>query len=181
MAHARYAPVSEHLPLHVTATGTTVAVGALVNTTSATTITGGGASQAITPASMSNITVGMWLNIANGSGGAAENVQVTAVNQSAGTFTAVFANAHSGAYTIISLRGTFLGKLVVNQPGTGVTITLYNGHPSTSPAAGAPIAVLTGLAAGQVFTYDCLCNRGLFYTLAGTAGDYTITSLDQQI
>lgn len=71
----------------------------LVNTTSATTISAG--LQTVTPASMANIMVGMKLTFSGGTG-ATEVVTVASVNASAGTFTAVFANGHSGAYTIVS-------------------------------------------------------------------------------
>jgi hypothetical protein len=176
MGHPRNAPVGEYLPFRVNATASSpVAVGALVNTTSATTITAG-TGVVVTPASMANIAVGMQLNVANGSG-TAETVQVLSVNQTAGTFTANFANNHSGAYTIISLKGSYLGSIVINQIGSGVSITLYNGHPSLLPAAGTPFAVITP-AVGVPYDYHCLCNRGLFYTLTGTPGDYTITYLD---
>lgn len=70
-----------------------------VNTTSATTIVAG--QQVVTPASMANITVNSKLVFSGGTG-AAETVVVQSVNNSAGTFTATFANGHSGAYTIVS-------------------------------------------------------------------------------
>lgn len=179
MAHGRTSVVGDYLPLHITSLATSAtAVGASVNTTSATTIVAG--LNTVTPASMANLVEGQWLNFANGTG-AAENVQIFNINTVAGTFQANFANGHSGAYTIISLRGTYLGKLVINQAGTGVTITLYNGHPSTSPA-GTPIAVLTGFSIGQSYDFNCSLQRGLFYTVAGTTpGDYTITYLDMPV
>lgn len=172
--HERYAPIGEHQPLHVTTTGTTVPVGKAVSTTSSTTIAAG-SNVVVTPASMNNIEVGMMLNFANGTG-TAEDVKVKSVT--ATTFTADFVNNHSGAYTIISRRGAFLGRLVVNAAGTGVTITLYNGHPSVLPDAGAAFAVVTP-AAGSTLIFDCAVDKGLFYTLAGTPGDYTLTFLDQ--
>lgn len=180
MGHPRRAPVGEYTPLHITATGTTVAVGELVDTTGTTSITAG-SNVTITPASIVNILPGMWLNIANGVG-TPENVQVTSVNVVAGTFVvASLANNHSGSYTIISLKGSFVGALVVNAVGTGITITLYNGHPSTLPVAGTPFAVITPVA-GNSYPYNCWCSHGLFYTVAGTtAGDYTLTYLDSQV
>lgn len=179
MGHPRRAPVGEYTPLHITTAGTNVAVGAQVNTTGTTSITAG-SNVTITPASIVNILPGMWLNLANGTG-TAENVQVASVNVAAGTFVvSSLANNHSGAYTIISYRAIYLGAIIVNGAGTSMTLTLYNGHPSTLPAAGTPFAVIT-LAAGQDHTFNCRCNRGLFYTLAGTtAGDYTLTYLDSQ-
>jgi len=178
MPHVRYSPIGDYTPLHVTSTGTTVPVGSLVSTTSATTITAG-ANVVVTPASMSNIFAGMQLNVANGTG-TAENVLVTAIDKGAGTFTATFANNHSGAYTIISLRGSYLGSVVVGAAGSGVTITLYNGHPSTLPVAGTSFSVLTP-AVGASYVFNCWCPRGLFYTLAGTPGDYTINAADSGV
>ncbi len=67
-----------------------------VNTTSATTIVA--STMAVTPVSMSNIVPGMSLYLAGGTG-AAELVVVQSTT--ATTFTATFANGHSGAYTII--------------------------------------------------------------------------------
>lgn len=160
--------------MHITATGTLVPVGLCVSTTSATTITAG-SNVVVTPANMANIQVGMTLNFANGTG-TAEDVKVKSVT--ATTFTADFVNNHSGAYTILSRRGTFLGKLIVNAPGTGVTMTLYNGHTSMLPDPGSAIAVVTPTA-GSTLVFDCACDKGLFYTVAGTVGDYTITFLDQ--
>lgn len=69
----------------------------LVNTTAPTTVVAG--SQVVTPASMANIVVGSQLVFAGGVG-ATETVTVTAVT--ATTFTATFANGHSGGYTITS-------------------------------------------------------------------------------
>lgn len=69
----------------------------LVNTSSATTVVAG--TQAVTPASMTNITVGTKLTFSGGTG-ATETVTVLSTTQT--TFTATFANGHSGAYTIVS-------------------------------------------------------------------------------
>lgn len=71
---------------------------ALVATTSSTTITA--STMAVTPASMANIFVGTQLNFSGGTG-TAEIVTVLSVT--ATTFTATFANSHSGAYNIASV------------------------------------------------------------------------------
>lgn len=71
----------------------------LVNTTSLTTVVAG--INTVTPASMANIAVNSKL-IFSGGTGATETVVVQSVNTSTGTFTANFANGHSGAYTIVS-------------------------------------------------------------------------------
>lgn len=70
----------------------------VVNTTSATAISPGVAT--VTPASMSGITVGQQLFLYGGTGAPtnSETTTVTAVTGS--TFTATFAQAHSGAYVI---------------------------------------------------------------------------------
>jgi len=68
-----------------------------VTTSSATTVTAG--TMAVTPLSMSNIAIGTTLRFSGGTG-ATEDVIVNAVT--ATTFTATFANGHSGAYTITS-------------------------------------------------------------------------------
>jgi hypothetical protein len=125
---------------------------------------------------MNNIVPGMILNIANGTG-TAEDVLVKSVT--ATTFTADFAYNHSGAYTIISRRGAYLGRVLINAVGTSITLTLYNGHPSILPDAGAALAVITPAANMPPQVFDCACDKGLFYTVAGTtAGDYTLTYLD---
>jgi hypothetical protein len=179
MGHPRGAPIGEYIPFPITTLGTALPVGALVSTTSTTVITAGN-NVTVTPASITNIMPGMVLNFANGTG-VAETVTVLSVNYSAGTFTANFANDHSGAYTIISLKGTYVGRLNVNTAGTSITITLYNGHPSTLPVPGQVFASITPVA-GASMAFDCFCSRGLFYTVAGTtAGSYTIMYLDSNV
>lgn len=64
-------------------------------TSSSTTISAGTAT--VTPASMASIYVGSQLNFSGGTG-SSETVVVTAVTST--TFTATFANGHSGGYTI---------------------------------------------------------------------------------
>lgn len=171
--HTRFAPVYEYTPQHINALAAVVPVGSCVSTTSATTITAG--TQTVTPASMANITPGMLLNFANGTG-TAEVVTVQLVT--ATTFTATFVNGHSGAYTITSLRGISLGTLVVGNAGSAVTLTLYNGSPNLQPNPGTVIGVITPVA-GATYIFNCNAQLGLFYTLAGTtAGDYTLMYLD---
>lgn len=175
--HSRVSPVLEYQPLHITATGTIVPVGLGVSTTSSTTITAGNG-VVVTPASMANIYAGMILNIANGTG-SAEDITVSSITST--TFTANFVNNHSGAYTIISRRGIDLGKIVVNTSTTSAaSLTLYNGHPAILPDAGVAFAVidLNSLPRAAHFDYECSCNKGLFYTLTGTPGDYTLMYLD---
>jgi hypothetical protein len=163
-------------PFRINALQTTVAaIGNNVATTSATTITAGNG-VVVTPASMQNITVGRWLNF-NGGTGSPEDVQVLSVT--ATTFTANFVNNHSGAYVISSSRTVDLGHLTVNQAGTSIVITLYDGHPNAW-VAGTSIAVISPNVSEPTRSFDIRCNRGLFYTVTGTtAGDYTVTYHDR--
>lgn len=64
-------------------------------------------------------------------------------------------------------HGTFLGSVVINKAGTGDTIVLANG--TTVFANITPVA-------GATYIYDNKCNGGLFVTITGTAGDYTINA-----
>lgn len=157
-----------------------IPVGSAVNTTSATTIVAGSAVP-VTPASLSGITVGKLLNIAGGTG-TAETVRVKSIVAGV-SFTADFTNNHSGAYTISSLSPTWLGKVVINQPGSGVSLSLYNGNPNVLPQAlnAGLFAVIQPSAAGQSFDFGCVCDYGLFYTLTGTAGDYTLLYQDGMV
>lgn len=160
--------------LHVTAAAGPIAVGRFqVQTTASTATAGGGAATAVTPASMVNINVGDWLEIFGGTG-ASERVQVTA--KTATTFTANFANAHSGTYNITTRHKTYLGTICINKVGTGDTITLYDGNPNWTIQPGTAFAVITPVAGYLDYHVECL--YGLYYTVAGTAGDYTIAFLD---
>ena len=171
--HTRIAPIGEYKIAHITTIGTVVPVGVCVSTTAPTTITAG-AGVVVTPVSMANIVVGMWLNVANGTG-TAEDVQVLSIS-SPTTFTANFANNHSGAYNITSRTGTYLGPIIVGQAGTSMVLTLYDGSPYVLPNVSKVIGVLS-LTAGD-YDFAARCDQGLFYTLAGTPGDITLQYLD---
>lgn len=173
--HSRFAQVGEYKSLRVNATGTVVPVGNCVSTTAPTTITAGNG-VVVTPASMSHIVQGILLNFANGTG-TAEDVIVLSVTST--TFTANFVNGHSGAYNITSRKGISLGSVVINKAGTGDTITLYDGSPNLLPDAGTAFAVIT--PAFGTLTYHGSYDKGLFYTVAGTPGEYTINYLDQDL
>lgn len=160
----------QYRPFHISATqATAAAIGNNVATTSSTTITAG-PGVVVTPASMNNITVGRWLNFSGGTG-TFEDILVTAVGAS--TFTADFVNSHSGGYTISSQRTVDIGDVVVNDPGTTVVLTLYDGNPSATPA-GVAIAVIKPAPGNDTKIDKGRLNRGLFYTLSGTPGDITI-------
>ena len=169
-------PGWQYRPFRINALqATAAAIGNNVATTAPTTITAGN-SVVVTPASMKNITVGRWLNF-NGGTGAAEDIQVISVTTT--TFTANFANNHSGAYVISSSQTVDIGKLVINQAGSSITITLYDVHPNAW-VPGTAFAVITPNVSEPTREYDARINRGLFYTVAGTTpGDYTVTYHDR--
>lgn len=183
--HVRSAPIDEYQPQHISAAGTVVAVGTLVSTTATTTVSAAG-SATITPASMANIVLGMKLNISHGTG-TAEDVVVTAITST--TFTAVFANTHSGTYNICSIKGTFIKGININTFDTAVnTVTLYNGNPNayypgTTTAIGTAFAVIK-LPVGTIPIFLDLpgvVDKGLFYTVSSvtTSIDYTIWYIDE--
>lgn len=162
-------------PFHIAATqATAAAIGNNVATTSSTTITAG-SNVVVTPAAMDNITVGRWLNFSGGTG-TFEDVQVKAVTSS--TFTADFVNNHSGSYTISSQRTVDLWEFDVNDPGTSMVVTLYDGNPNATPA-GTEIAVIKPAAGDDTRIFKVRCNRGLFYECSGTPGDVTVTYHDR--
>ena len=127
-----------------------------INTT-ATTAVGAAGAATITPASMANILLGSSIDVSGGTG-TAETVVVDAVTPT--TFTAVFANTHSGTYNLVSTpiasvtfgSGTnatawvpFLVKPGANannllQPGD--VLTLARTHTSTGQTAGAMLATV---------------------------------------
>ncbi len=169
-------PHREFRPFRINALqATAAAIGNNVATTAPTTITAGNG-VVVTPASMNNITVGRMLNF-NGGTGSPEDVQVLSVTST--TFTANFVNNHSGAYVISSSRTVDLGHFTVNQAGSSILITLYDGHPSAW-VAGTVIGVISPNVSEPTREFMVRCNRGLFYVVSGTtAGDYTVTYHDR--
>ncbi|MDE3097496.1 MAG: hypothetical protein KGK07_16035 [Chloroflexota bacterium] len=168
----RHSPVDaygSYKVLHLAAATTKVmAGGALVDTTSATAVAAPG-SATVVVGSVANLRVGMRLAITDGVG-VAELVVVTAFDPVGVTFTAVFANTHSGTYSVRSLVGTWLGPVIFNALGTAMTLTLYDGHPSLG---GQTLAVIT--PASAPFPFAVACDQGLFYTYTGTtAGDVSV-------
>jgi hypothetical protein len=178
--HQRFAPIGEYTPLHINSAGTLVPVGQCVSTTSNTTITAG-RNVSVLPFSLIGMYPGQRLNI--NSDAQAEDIVINSINPGNGTFTADFQYNHSGAYTIISRTGTDLGNIVVNSPGSGCTLTLYNGHPSLYPDVGTVIAVVNPSVTTPL-SYFCSCDRGLFYSLSITADgspcDITLMYVDQR-
>lgn len=134
----------------------------LVNTTAPTTITA--STMAVTPASMANIQPGTQLVLSAGTG-ATETVTVLSVT--ATTFTATFANGHSGAYTIVS------APLVSLAYSSGaVTETALVPHQFTVPSG-------TVLLPGDVITLARVSSdsTGLASPAALVALDYTLARI----
>lgn len=171
------ASVGDYTPLHVAATGTAVAVGQCYHTTSTDTITASASAQSMLVGSAAGISVGDWVNIYDGSNG--EDVQITAVNTGTNHISAVFTKNHSGTTHVTSKKEVFLGAVIINKVGTTDTITLYNGHPNAQTSS--VIAIITPATTRGDYQYQVRCLWGLFYTVAGTAGDYTITYQDSGV
>lgn len=176
--HARSAPIYEYKPLHITATGTAVPVGNVVGlgkSSMPAIAAGTNVVVTLTASQMAGIYVGMRLNVNDGT--QHEDVVVSARTPT--SFTATFANSYTiNNYWLTGYVPSFIGEFVVNAPGTGVAITLYNGSPNLSPlppGAGA-IAVITP-ATGN-FNHRGKLEYGLYYTLTGTPGDYTLYYAD---
>ena len=124
-----------------------------VNTTSATTISA--SSMAVTPASMANIQVNSLLYISGGTG-TAETVVVTAIT--ATTFTATFAQSHSGAYTIVCNN---IASMTFNA--TSITTAAYT-----------PVALLPGTSSnGTTFLSGIVLQPGDMLTLQRLSNDVT--------
>lgn len=177
--HVRHAPVYEYVPFYVTGAATTAPVGNQVATTSSTAVAAPG-SVTITPGSMANIYVNMLLNISGGTG-TAEDVVVSAVTST--TFTATFANTHSGTYNITSYKATFIRGITINQVGTTPEIILYKGNPNakypgTSTTIGVAFADLKPTAVGFI-DYPGVIDGGLYYTSSGTGINMTIWYADE--
>ncbi len=174
----KMAAYGEYGYVHLAATQATAApvvpTGAtVVNTTTTTAVASAGAAT-ITPASMVGITLGRALAIYRGTG-TAEVVTVTGVTST--TFTATFANTHSGTNTLVSLLPGKLGNIVVNNAGTSMVLTLYDGPPALagiSGPVGQTIAVIAIAAAGTTYRFALETYSQLFYTLTGTVGDLTL-------
>jgi hypothetical protein len=116
-----------------------------VNTTCPNAITAG-SGVVVTPASMTNITVGQLLTVSGGTG-SSEVVQVTAVVAGV-SFTATFANNHSGAYTI---KSSNLASIDYNS--SSITETAYTPH--QLPDLTNNIALIsTPLLPGDVLTFQ---------------------------
>lgn len=184
MPHQRFANISEYVPFHLTtaaATGTPIGTTQRVNTTSTSTIAVG-LSQPFVPASFAGLYVNQVLLVYGGVG-TAEVITISRIDKVGGFCYANFANTHSGTWNIQSVKGTYLGPIVVNKVGSAETLTLYQANPAATgapaPYIGAAFAIITP-AAGTPYPFGLWLPYGLYYTYAATtAGDYTIHYLDE--
>ena len=178
----RNEPVSAAPALHISSLGTALPVGACVSLSSiAQAITGGQANTiTLTAAQMMNIEVGQRFNVNNGATG--EDIVVSSKTPT--SFTATFVNSYaSNAWKLISYRGTALQTIIINNPGTSITITLYNGSPNLFPLPTTQGAIATiSPTVNVTLAYGAICDLGLFYTVAGTtAGSYTLMYIDSSV
>lgn len=122
---------------------------AIVNygaTTSSSSTVAGGASATVTVGSLSGIAVGTQLYVYGGTG-TPEFVTVTATNSTNVTFTAVFANAHSGTYTVwnsgttnavlpyLTYNGTDWAQPAASSLGGTIAYTGYTALPAVTGAS----------------------------------------------
>lgn len=128
-----------------------------VNTTAPAITAGAGV--VVTPANPAGIQVGSLLFISGGTG-ASETVLVTAIGN--GTFTANFANSHSGAFTITSTQ-----LALVNYNAPAVTETAYVPHQLTP--------LFSPILPGDVITLQRLSNNatGLASPSVGVMLEYS--------
>lgn len=89
-----------------------------------------------------------------------------------------FNTAVTGVAVGNNAHGTFLGSVVIGTPGSGVTITLYNGNPT---GGGKTLSVIIPASTDSV-DFFCTCDQGLYITIAGTTiGSYTVMALDHPV
>jgi len=180
----RIAPVPEYQPYNLTAKTTTsdgLAVGALLNTTTTSSVGGAGSATITLAAITSDVQIGTQLAIWNSSV-ADEIVVVTAFSYTNKTVTATFANAHSGTTNVTTTKGVKLGTVVVNNAGSAVTLVLWNGVPGLNGATPPATKIGSIACAYGTLEYFCAVDQGLWITYTGTtAGDITINTLTDPI
>lgn len=136
--------------------------------------------------SVKGMYAGQLLNFVKAGGSPAEDVHVLQVDPVGKTFTAQFVNTYSNgaSVNITSRNGSYIGGLIINSPGTSVSITLSNGHPNLLPLPTDPrfgtFAVIQPSAVGNIWWYG-ECEFGLFVMVTGTVGDYTLMYRDQVV
>lgn len=100
-----------------------------------------------------------------------ESVTVTAVNIPASQFTAVFGKTHAASFAVRLTHGTFVGTLAIPQVGTGMTLALWDGHPSrTGSVLFFQWVTASGVQPPAPLSYSC--KRGLYCVYAGTTAGF---------
>lgn len=147
----------------------------LVNTTSSTSVSPAGLTT-ITPTSIANIMVNSRLDISAGTG-TAESIVVQSVNFTAGTFTAVFANTHTGTWNI---KSSALATVTYATTSSSTTVTagvnvvtpasmasIYVGSRlQFSGGTGATEVVLVTAVSATTFTANFVNGHSGAYTIA---------------
>lgn len=153
------------------------AIGALLDATATAVGAAGSATITLTlvEGDIGAIRVGEYLDCDTGA--SYERVQVSAVDIPAKQVTATFANTHSAGFAVRLTHGAFVGVVAVPQVGTGVTLSLYDGHPNR---AGSRLIYQWVTASGVLpaLPLNGVCDQGLYVVYNGTtAGFVTITAL----
>lgn len=150
----------------------------LVNTASATTVVAG--SNVVTPTVMTNILPNSRLTFASGTG-ATETVTVQSIT--ATTFTATFANGHSGAYTIQSAP-----LATVTYSTTTSATTVVAGVNTVTPASmasifsGSRLTFSGGTGATETVLVTAVTATTFVATFVnGHSGAYTIAIAEQSL
>lgn len=81
-----------------------------------------------------------------------------------------FVNINSGTTKVVATQSVDFKRLVVNNPGTTITATLYDGVNASAPVIG-----VVALVAGMSLAYDLQTANGLTVVTSGTC-DITIVT-----
>lgn len=81
-----------------------------------------------------------------------------------------FVNITAGATTIVATQSVDFKRLVVNNPGTTITATLYDGVNTSAAKIGT-----VSLSAGMSLAYDLQTANGLTVVTSGTCDITVIT------
>jgi hypothetical protein len=77
---------------------------------------------------------------------------------------------HITASQLVSTGPTYLGAIIINDPGTSWVLDVYDGTDTN----GTKIASIKPTSAGGNFVYDCRLKTGLYINSSGTAGSATV-------
>lgn len=167
---------SRYRPYRIPIAGIAIPVFPFVYTTGNTIITQTGV-QTCTPASMAGIAPFMILMVYPTSNGVGTPELIQVLTTSATSFTANFAQLHSGYY-LVSQKPGDLGQIQIGNVGTNAVLTLYEGAPALAGLYGSQGTVigsypLSTISGGYVPPSGYLQNT-LFYTITGTGFQVTI-------